>query len=206
MTVTTRRQEARRNSELDYPELDDTSEPGNIVLANPPEDLLETVISTWGQRASRYLGLTRLPLPGVNARLQYAMRLIVLVNIIFGILVRTPSSPRYRRDFIFLNHPGRPHQSSAESAKSATSAIIIIWRTYLADTTMGGDRFFCEHHRLSSPPTVPNNDFASPSIANRQSSNLAGGGGVRFFFFYSMGSDAWNLPISITVCTGSYDA
>ena len=52
MTVTTRRQEARRNSELDNPELDDTSEPGNIVLANPPEDLLETVINTWGQRAS----------------------------------------------------------------------------------------------------------------------------------------------------------
>ena len=86
MTVTTRRQEARRNSQLDNPELDDTSEPGNIVLANPPEDLLETVINTWGQRASRYLGSTRLPLPGVNARLQYAMRLIVLVNIIFGIL------------------------------------------------------------------------------------------------------------------------
>ena len=75
MTVTTRRQEARRNSELDNPELDDTSEPGNIVLANPPEDLLETVINTWGQRASRYLGSTRLPLPGVNARLQYAIQL-----------------------------------------------------------------------------------------------------------------------------------
>jgi hypothetical protein len=25
-------------------------------------------------------------------------------------------------------------------------------------------------------------------------------------FFCSMGSNAWNLPISITVCTGSYDA
>eukprot|EP00976_Prorocentrum_cordatum_P042455 860128-Prorocentrum_minimum.AAC.1 len=36
------------------------------------------------------------------------------------------------------------------------------------------------------------------------SNHLGRGGGAHFF--YTMGSNAWNLPISITVFTGSYDA
>ena len=69
------------------------------------------------------------------------MRLIVLVNIIFGILEDSVITTITTR----LHLPEPPRTPIIRNRQSATSSsiIIMILRTHLADTTtMGGDRFF----------------------------------------------------------------